>query len=85
MTDMDDDFVRLSNVVRETFNAAPSVNVVPETTSADIDGWDSLSHSILIMRVEEEFGIELPFEQVFDLKDIGALAESIRATRGEAP
>ena len=82
MTNTADDFARVANVVRETFHVQPDVVIAPNTTSADIDGWDSLSHSILIMRVEEEFDMELPFDQIYDLKDIGALVELIRASRG---
>ncbi len=81
MTSADDDFAHLAKVVRETFHAKPHVAVTPGTTSADIDGWDSLTHSVLIMRVEEEFGVELPFDRVFDLENLGALAELVRVTR----
>jgi acyl carrier protein len=82
MTDVDEDFARTARVVRDTFQVKPEVSITPSTTSADVDGWDSLSHSILIMRVEEEFGIELPFDRIFDLENVGALVELITTTRG---
>jgi acyl carrier protein len=53
------------------------------TTSADIDGWDSLSHSILIMGIEEQFGVELPMERAFELHDVGELMDLIGEAGGE--
>ncbi len=70
-------FDRVAAAVRETFHAGPHVQVSRSTTSLDIDGWDSLSHSILIMRVEEDFDIELPIERIYDLKDVGELADLV--------
>ncbi len=84
MTD-DDIFERLAGVVRETFHVLPATRVLEETTSADINGWDSLSHAILIMRVEEEFGIELPIERIYSLENVGELAELVRSTLEERP
>jgi acyl carrier protein len=78
------DFERVAEVVRETFHTGPGVAIGPGTTSADIDGWDSLSHSILIMRIEEVFDLELPVDKIYDLPDVGALVELIRVTRESA-
>jgi acyl carrier protein len=77
---MPDTFERLRAVVCRTFPAAASVDVQRSTTSADIAGWDSLSHSILIMNVEEEFGLDLPLDAVFELDDLGDLADLVDAT-----
>jgi acyl carrier protein len=78
-------FDRLAEVVHVTFPAADDVVVTRETTSADIDGWDSLSYSILIMNVEEAFSIELPVERIYDLENVGALLALIEATSGQTP
>lgn len=80
---VDDVFERLAGVVRETFHVLPGTRVLQETTSADIDGWDSLSHAMLIMQVEEEFGVELPIERIYSLENVGELAELIRTTLEE--
>lgn len=74
----DEVFDRLSKVVSDTFRVPPSVPITPATTSADIDGWDSLSHTMLIMNVEEAFGIDLPLEEIIELENLGALAEVVR-------
>lgn len=72
-------FTRLREVVRRTFAAANRVEIERSTTSADIDGWDSLSHSILIMNVEDAFGVDLPLDAVYSLVDLGALADLIES------
>jgi acyl carrier protein len=77
---MPETFERLRSVVERTFPAAATVDVRRNTTSADIAGWDSLSHSILIMNVEEEFGVDLPLDAVFELDDLGELADLVDAT-----
>jgi acyl carrier protein len=73
-------FDRLAGIVVKTFPTARLSDVIAEATSFDIDGWDSLSFSILIMNVEEAFEIELPLDQVYALANVGALAELIGAT-----
>ncbi len=76
----DDTFARLANVVRRTFRLADDVPVVALTSSADIDGWDSLSHAILIMDVEDVFSVTLPLERVFAVQTLGELADLVRVT-----
>ena len=38
-----------------------------DSTQDDIDSWDSLRHLNLIVALEEEFGIELPIEEIGNL------------------
>jgi acyl carrier protein len=79
--DRGDTFARLSRVVRRTFRLADNIPIQPSTTSADVDGWDSLSYSMLLIGVEAEFSIELPFDQVFALENLGELADLIETVR----
>ena len=52
---------RIAGVIRETFGV-DDIDVTLETMAEDVPGWDSLSHTILILSLEEAFGIELPAE-----------------------
>lgn len=79
----DDIFERVATVVRSTFRLSATAPILPTTSSVDIDGWDSLSHSILIIGIEDEFALELPFERVFALNDLAELATLIRETQIE--
>lgn len=71
-------FDRIRKVMVETFRVPAGVAIERETTSADIDGWDSLSHSLLIMNVEEEFGVDLPFDRVYELQNVGELVDLLQ-------
>ncbi len=42
----------------ETFNVSRGVAITASTISTDIFGWDSLSHTMLIMNIEEAFGVD---------------------------
>jgi acyl carrier protein len=64
-------------VVIHTFPAANRASIGSKTTSTDVEGWDSLSYSIFIMNIEQEFSIELPFERLYDLSDLGDLTELV--------
>lgn len=72
---------QVGEIIRRTFRA-PGAQVTRETTALDIDGWDSLSHTSLMMEVEAAFGIELPTERMFDLADVGELVDLIGEARG---
>ncbi len=70
-------FLNIRATVAATFHLVPDSLVTRETTSATVDGWDSLSHAILIMNVEDAFGFELPFEAVSELANVGELADLV--------
>jgi acyl carrier protein len=38
-----------------------------DSTQDEIDSWDSIKHLNLIVALEEEFGIELPIEEIGNL------------------
>ncbi len=47
------------------------------TVAPDIRGWDSLSHTVFMMNVEQEFGIEFPLESISSLGTVADLATAI--------
>jgi acyl carrier protein len=51
----------------------------PETTAADIDGWDSFNNLNIMVAVETRFGIKMTSTEVETLKNIGDLANIIIA------
>ena len=44
------------------------VSLTPETTAADVDGWDSLSHITLIGEIEDAFGFRFLMKEVVGMK-----------------
>lgn len=64
-----DDFRALLEDVLDQSDLA----VAPETTAEDIEGWDSLNHVRLLLRIEQQYGIDLPVGEVEDAKNVGEL------------
>jgi acyl carrier protein len=74
----DEIFAQIKAIVIKTFRLPDDAQVGSATTAADVEGWDSLSHAVLIMNVEEAFHTDLPLERVYAVKDLGELANLVR-------
>ena len=53
---------KLNEVFSDVFDE--EITVTEETTAADIEDWDSLTHITLISEVEDAFGIKLSMKEV---------------------
>ena len=71
---------RLNCVFRDIFGD-DSISVTADTTSADIEDWDSLAHINLMDAVEHEFGLRFKMREVSSMKNVGDLIMLI-AERG---
>lgn len=69
---------RLNTVFRDVFDDE-SITVSAETTADDVEDWDSLNHITLIDAVESEFGVHFTMGEVSGMKNVGEMAEIIRA------
>lgn len=71
-------YQRLTAIFREVFD---DEYVTPEakTTAADVSGWDSLSNILLVVTVEEEFGIQFSTGEVAGLKNVGEFVSVIKS------
>ena len=69
-------FERLNKVFQEGFDDE-TIEVNDDTTSEDIDDWDSFEHINLIVAVEEEFSIKIPMGKVVTMKNVGEMADII--------
>ncbi len=67
---------RLAAVIANAFGY-PAMDVRRETVADDVEGWDSLSHASLILRVEQCFGIRFADAEKFGFADVGALADRV--------
>jgi len=48
-------------------------------TAKDVDGWDSLSHMMIITKIEEHFGIRFKLRDLNKLKNMGSLITVIQS------
>lgn len=57
--------------------------IVTETSTAnDVEGWDSMTHVLLLSSIEEEFGIEFNQKEVRKFRTVGDLLESVNNKLG---
>ena len=50
-----------------------------ELTAKDVDGWDSLSHMMIITKIEEGLNIKFKLRDLNKLKNLGSLVTVIQA------
>ena len=75
------DWERLRAVFVQVFDE-PELGVgaraVSATTSAqDVDAWDSVTHVVLLVAIEREFGLRFAAGEMADLTDVGELVARI--------
>lgn len=75
---MEEIYERLNGVFRDVFDD-DTIEVGESTTADDIEDWDSLNHITLIDAVESEFGVRFTMGEVSGMKNVGEMAEIIRA------
>lgn len=71
----------LAGIVRRVFRVPADVPITRDTTAADVNGWDSLSHALVVMEVEKEFRVALPMIEAFNVNDLGEFAGLIVETK----
>lgn len=49
-----------------------------DLTAKDVDGWDSLSHMMIITKIEEAFNIKFKLRDLNKLKNMGSLVNVIQ-------
>jgi len=59
-----------------------AIQITPEMTANDIEGWDSLSHINLILAIEQHFKIKFNQKEVLRFRNIGDMATCIESKIG---
>jgi acyl carrier protein len=66
----------LTEILRDVLEDA-ELDVQPETSAATVPAWDSMKHILIIMAVQERFGIQLSTREVDRLRNVGDLAAAV--------
>lgn len=69
---------KLTSIFREVFSDN-SLVLTNEMTANDVATWDSLTHMLMITKVEEEFNIKFKLKELNKLKKVGDLIEVIES------
>ncbi len=54
-----------------------------DTDMDEVDEWDSMRNVMILSRLEEEFDIMIPEDDIFDLVTVGAIVEEIEKIKAE--
>lgn len=67
---------KLNKVFQEVFKDE-SIQIKPETTANDVEGWDSFSHITLIVAIETRFNIKFTQKELLSFRNVGDLVSCI--------
>ena len=69
-------FREITDIFRDVFDDDTLV-IVDETSSEDIEDWDSLEHINLVVAMEKRFNMKFNIKEVGKLKNVGEMADLI--------
>lgn len=75
--------MKLEVVVAETFHVSKD-SIKDELALQNIPAWDSMTHIVLIMRIEEAWNIQLSGDEIADMKTVGDARRMILSHGGLA-
>lgn len=67
----------IGNIIREVLEV-PALVVTNETSAADVDEWDSMTHIQLIAAIEGKYKIRFALGELQALKNVGDMIELIQ-------
>ena len=76
MNDKERYFQKLNDIFRDNFDDE-SITLTDETSSIDIEEWDSLEQINLINAIQDCFGINFNIEEVNSMKNVGEMVDFI--------
>ena len=71
---------RLNRIFRDVFDD-DSITVNDNTTSDDIEDWDSFEHINLVIAVEKRFQVKFTVGEANEMKNVGEMAYTPEAVR----
>ena len=71
----------LEQVFSEVF-AVPKDTVNDSLQLREVPSWDSMSHMVLIAKVEETFAVEFTGDEIADFRTVGDIAEALMRRTG---
>jgi acyl carrier protein len=69
-------YAQLTDIFRDLFDD-DTIELSPETTAADVPGWDSFNHINLTAAIEVRFGIRFNTAETESLRNVGHLVAVI--------
>jgi acyl carrier protein len=76
MTDYDGIMTKIVGAIAETF-LVDAASLTPQTTAIDVPGWDSVSQVNLVMRLEDEFHVQIDPTALNEIPNLDSLTHFI--------
>ena len=76
MTDLEI-YDQLNAVFRQVLED-DEINLTPEMTADNVQGWDSMNHIFIVVELEKRFRIKFQAAEMEELKNVGELASLVR-------
>lgn len=67
---------RVRTIISNIFNT-PADEINAGSSPETIEAWDSMGHLMLILELEQEFGIQIPPEEVEKMTSVGAVRQAL--------
>lgn len=67
---------KLQDIFRDVFDNE-DLEISDETSSYDIEEWDSLSHIQLVVAIEKTFGVKLTSKEILSWEDVGEMIDAL--------
>ncbi|MBR6946622.1 MAG: acyl carrier protein [Muribaculaceae bacterium] len=67
---------QVKEIIARVLNV-PLERITDELSSGDIPEWDSVGNLAIISTIEQEFELEFPLEDLFDLTSVRSLVEEV--------
>jgi acyl carrier protein len=71
-------YARLREIFDNVFDD-DSIDITPQLSAKDVDGWDSLTHIRLILTIEKAFKVKFSTSEIGKLENVGDLVAIIKA------
>lgn len=74
-------FEKLNEIFRNNFDD-DEIELKDETSSADIDDWDSLEQINLVVAIQDSFNVKFNIDEVNAMKNVGEMVDFILEKMG---
>ena len=75
-------FEKLNEIFRNNFDD-DEIELNDETSSSDIDDWDSLEQINLVVAIQDAFNVKFNIDEVNAMKNVGEMVDLILEKIGE--
>ena len=75
------DILDKMNSILNSILKKDTIRLTEATTAQDVDGWDSLTHMLIINDIETAFDLQFSFREIAKFKNVGDICKAIQAKK----